>query len=196
MAEASGLLGLAIRFAQRVGIHRDGSHFNLSPWRVEMRRRLWYHIVLIDTWCIENEGAESMIFAGSADTSLPQCSNDSNWDACEFAREGPGPSTKFTDMTGALVQYEIALLVRAIFNHPPSLGEVKMVLYHQQDLLLKARNRLEAAYLNVLDPAQPSQKIIMDLSALAFDRLYFTIHQPLFKHGYGGDLATPELQSE
>jgi hypothetical protein len=137
-----------------------------------------------------------MIFTGSTDTALPQCSNDSNWDACEFAREGPSPSTKFTDMTGALVQYEIALVVRAIFSHPTSLGEVKTILHHQQNLLLKARNRLEAEYLTGLDPAQPLQKIILDLSALSFDRLYFTIHQPLFKHGYGGDLATPELQSE
>ncbi|KAF2498521.1 hypothetical protein BU16DRAFT_524625 [Lophium mytilinum] len=196
IAQASGLLGLAVRFAQRVGIHKDAERFKLSPWRVEMRRRMWHHIILLDTWCIEHEGAESMISAGSSDTSLPQNSNDSSWDACEFALEGPTPSTRYTDMTGALVQFELALVSKTILEDSLNSNETEASLQFQKELVAQARDRIEATYLHGLNTTQPSQKIIHDLTALAFERFFFAIHQPLFKHGHGGELVTPGLQSE
>jgi Fungal specific transcription factor domain len=196
MAQASGLLGLAIRFAQRLGVHRDGHLHKLSPWRVEMRRRMWHHILLMDTWCVENEGAESMLFPTSYDTALPQCSNDANWDACEFAVEGPSPSIEFTDMTGALVQYEIASAMRTLLNHTVIYSEIETSLRYQQDLVWQAGKRIDTIYLDNLDTTQPSQKIIKDLKFLAFERMFLLIHQSLFKHGRGGESATPGLQSE
>lgn len=36
------LTGLALRIAQSLGLHRDGSKFGLSPFDTEMRRRLWW----------------------------------------------------------------------------------------------------------------------------------------------------------
>lgn len=195
MAQASGLLGLAIRFAQRIGIHRDGKLHKLSPWRVEMRRRMWHHIVLVDTWCVEHEGAESMLSSTFYDTALPQCSDDANWDACEFAIEGPSPSPGFTDMTGSLVQYEIASVMRTLSNHTIANEDIETSLRYQQDLIQQARKWIDKVYLNDLDIAQPSQKIVKDLVALAFEGMYLGIHQALFKHGTGGALATSELQS-
>ncbi|KAF2805983.1 uncharacterized protein BDZ99DRAFT_479992 [Mytilinidion resinicola] len=196
ITQASGLLGLAVRFAQRVGIHKDGERFKLSPWRVEMRRRMWHHILLIDTWCMEHEGAESMILAESSDNTLPQNSNDASWDACEFALEGPTPSTQFTDMTGVLVQFELALVSRTILEGSLASGEIEASFQFQKELVSQARERLDAVYLRDLDVRQPSQKIIKDLTTLAYERLFFAIHQPLFKHGQGGELGTPELRSE
>lgn len=195
MAQASGLLGLAVRFAQRLGIHRDGQLHKLSPWRVEMRWRMWHHIVPVDTWCVEYEGAECILSFTSYDTALPQCSNDANWEACEFALEGPNPSTSFTDMTGTLVQYEIASVMRALLNHTTAIEEIGASLRYQQDLVQQARRRIDTLYLHNLDLAQPSQKIVKELTALAFERMFFGIHQTLFIYGIGGELATSELQS-
>ncbi|RDI82775.1 hypothetical protein Vi05172_g7203 [Venturia inaequalis] len=195
MAQTSGLLGLAIRFAQRLGIHRDGQLHRLSPWRVEMRRRMWHHIVLVDTWCVEHEGAESMLSSIFYDTALPQCSDDAEWDACEFALEEPSPSTGFTDMTGALVQYEIASVMRALLNHTAAIEETETSLKYQQDIIQQARQRIDRVYLNDLDSTLPSQKIVNDLTTLAFEGMFLGIHQALFKHGAGGVLATSELQS-
>jgi hypothetical protein len=36
------LTGLALRIAQSLGLHRDGTKFGLSPFDTEMRRRLWW----------------------------------------------------------------------------------------------------------------------------------------------------------
>lgn len=41
--------GLAIRLAQSLGMHRDGSALGLSPFDAEMRRRLWWGICILDT---------------------------------------------------------------------------------------------------------------------------------------------------
>ncbi|TVY67470.1 Short chain dehydrogenase citE [Lachnellula suecica] len=39
--ETSMILGLAIRLAMRMGLHRDPCHYDLTPFQSEMRRRLW-----------------------------------------------------------------------------------------------------------------------------------------------------------
>lgn len=43
------MTGLAVRLAQSLGMHRDGSALNLSPFDAEMRRRLWWGICILDT---------------------------------------------------------------------------------------------------------------------------------------------------
>ncbi|KAK8051582.1 Aurofusarin cluster transcription factor aurR2 [Apiospora rasikravindrae] len=42
------LTGIGIRLAWRMGLHRDGQQFNLSPFEVEERRRLWWTLAGFD----------------------------------------------------------------------------------------------------------------------------------------------------
>jgi len=51
------LSGIAIRIAQRVGLNTDGTTFGLLPFEVEMRRRLWWQLILIDHRVSELSGA-------------------------------------------------------------------------------------------------------------------------------------------
>ncbi|KAF2787266.1 hypothetical protein K505DRAFT_223062, partial [Melanomma pulvis-pyrius CBS 109.77] len=41
-------LGVAIRMAQGLGVHRDGSNFGLRPIEIEVRRRIWAQICVLD----------------------------------------------------------------------------------------------------------------------------------------------------
>ena len=41
-------LGMAMRVAQSMGLHRDGSLFGLNEIECEIRRRIWWHIVYLD----------------------------------------------------------------------------------------------------------------------------------------------------
>ncbi|KAL2358954.1 hypothetical protein BJ546DRAFT_1045436 [Cryomyces antarcticus] len=97
MLRASSSVGLAVRIAQRVGIRRDESQFNLSPWAVEMRGQI--------------------ILEGVCNTAHLQNSNDHSWNACEFAPLGSHVEDRFTDMTCALVQYEIATLLKTVLSN-------------------------------------------------------------------------------
>lgn len=53
------MTGLAIRLAQSLGMHRDGSLFKLSPFDAEMRRRLWWGICILDTPASEDYSCSS-----------------------------------------------------------------------------------------------------------------------------------------
>jgi hypothetical protein len=64
------LSGLMVRIAQTLGIHRDGSHFNLSPFEAEMRRRLWWQICVLDARSSEDHGADPSIVPAQFDTKM------------------------------------------------------------------------------------------------------------------------------
>ncbi|KAF3351527.1 UPF0554 protein C2orf43-like protein [Verticillium dahliae VDG2] len=53
------MTGLATRMAVAVGLHRDGTHFaHLSPYEVEMRRRVWWCLCLLDIRAAEDQGTD------------------------------------------------------------------------------------------------------------------------------------------
>jgi hypothetical protein len=56
-----------------MGYHRDGEHFNLTPFETEMRRRIWWQILLQDA---SFTGMDQMAFPRTFDTKQPQNFND------------------------------------------------------------------------------------------------------------------------
>ncbi|KAM5343949.1 hypothetical protein ACJ41O_012486 [Fusarium nematophilum] len=52
------LTGLAVRLAQNFGLHREGSLFGLSKFDMEMRRRLWWQIAILDAPSAEDYSGE------------------------------------------------------------------------------------------------------------------------------------------
>lgn len=64
------LNGVVIRIAQKMGLHRDGEMLGLSPFDTEMRRRLWWQIIMLD--------AKYAMMTGLNHSSLPR-----NWDTKE-----------------------------------------------------------------------------------------------------------------
>jgi hypothetical protein len=42
--------------AQRQGVHRDGQRLGLTPFEIEMRGRLWWHIFILDMLCSDDPG--------------------------------------------------------------------------------------------------------------------------------------------
>jgi hypothetical protein len=52
------LSGVAMRLAQNFGLHREGSLFGLSKFEMEMRRRLWWQIAILDAPSAEDYSGE------------------------------------------------------------------------------------------------------------------------------------------
>ena len=46
---SSSFIGLGLRVAQIMGLHRDGAQFGLDPCEAEVRRRVWWHIAHMDS---------------------------------------------------------------------------------------------------------------------------------------------------
>jgi hypothetical protein len=74
------LSGIAVRIAQRIGIHRDGSAHGLSAFETEMRRRIWFQLVLIDATSAQFCGVASTPLPAATDVQAPKNANDSDLD--------------------------------------------------------------------------------------------------------------------
>lgn len=98
------VMGSTIRMAQSQGLHRDGASLELSPFKVEMRRRLWWYIVSLDQRLSELVGAESCL-PQSTDTMLPCNCNDADLEPDMTG--APTERSGATEMTFCQAKYEI-----------------------------------------------------------------------------------------
>lgn len=70
------LTGVAIRIAQRMGLHRDGEKLGLLPFEVQMRRRLFYQLLPLDLGASQISGTGIGIMPDTWDTQQPLNIND------------------------------------------------------------------------------------------------------------------------
>ncbi|KAJ5959889.1 uncharacterized protein N7479_007039 [Penicillium vulpinum] len=70
------LTGIAIRLAQRMGLHRDGENLGLPPFEVQMRRRLFWQLLPLDSYAGQVSGTGIVISPNSWDTKRPLNIND------------------------------------------------------------------------------------------------------------------------
>lgn len=138
------MTGLAIRMAQALGLQRDGARFkHLTPYDVEMRRRAWWALCLIDVRASEDQGTDYTIAYGSFDTNLPLNINDADFgpDTTKMppTREG------LTDMTLPLVSYEMCNLTKEMMARSVRDGASSME--EQSRLLGEIYVRLDRGYL-------------------------------------------------
>ncbi|KAF7184131.1 hypothetical protein CNMCM7691_004690 [Aspergillus felis] len=105
---ATTLLGLAVRIAQRIGLHKDPSWFSYSPWMSEWRRRLWNQLILLEQRAVAFDGTQSLL-SFPWDTQLPLNADDGAWNTSLFMKpsEIPSPTQDFTDMTPILVKRHV-----------------------------------------------------------------------------------------
>ncbi|RMY26754.1 hypothetical protein D0865_16190, partial [Hortaea werneckii] len=71
------LTGVAIRIAQRLGLHRDGSEFGLKPFDAEMRRRLFWQLLPLEGMAAQMCGG-AMALPYDWNTHEPSNLNDSD----------------------------------------------------------------------------------------------------------------------
>uniref|UniRef100_A0A8H7NPN3 Zn(2)-C6 fungal-type domain-containing protein n=1 Tax=Bionectria ochroleuca TaxID=29856 RepID=A0A8H7NPN3_BIOOC len=98
--------GLIVRLAQKMGYHRDGETLGLTPYETEMRRRIWWQIVLQDSKNALVSGLSHSMLLKNWDTKMPQNVNDADLfpGSSEpiYPREGP------TEMGFCLYSYHLA----------------------------------------------------------------------------------------
>jgi hypothetical protein len=106
------LTGIAVRISQRMGLSFDGTSYGLSPFEVEMRRRLWWQVLLLDVRVAELSGAGSALLNHTWKTKLPSNVNDS--DLFPDMREIPKEHSGATEMMFVLHRCEVANLVQQL----------------------------------------------------------------------------------
>ncbi|KAL2016759.1 hypothetical protein VTK56DRAFT_3107 [Thermocarpiscus australiensis] len=100
------LNGVAIRIAQKMGLHRDGEALGLSPFECEMRRRLWWQLILTDSKYAVFSGLSHSLLPRNCDTKPPKNVNDADIfpSATEPFQDREGP----TEMIFCLLSHKFA----------------------------------------------------------------------------------------
>ncbi|RDL42451.1 uncharacterized protein BP5553_02430 [Venustampulla echinocandica] len=186
------LTGLAIRIAQSLGLHRDGAKFGLKPFDIEMRRRLWWQVFILDTRASEDHGADPAILDYTFDTEYPTSCNDEDLDpsATELPSRRPGVS----EMTFCLIRYEICSLSRRIsYNQlggiPYRDGPRSMTLEEKEKLVRETASHLEETYLKYCEDAGPLYWVAATVARLITAKISLILYHPLTQPGKPSTLS-------
>ncbi|KAI0475430.1 fungal-specific transcription factor domain-containing protein [Xylariaceae sp. FL0804] len=103
--------GNVVRMAQKMGYHCDGEELNLHPFETEMRRRIWWQIIIWDAKAAMLSGLSHALVPFFRDTKIPLNLNDADLfpNSTEPVREREGP----TEMAFCLMVYHFHKLVRS-----------------------------------------------------------------------------------
>jgi hypothetical protein len=104
------LSGVSQRIGQRIGLHRDGEKLGLSPFETEVRRRLWWFIMMLEGYSqkLAGSGASGNMLMG--DVKMPSNINDS--DLFLGMTEAPKEHEGATEMIFFLIKCHVGDFLR------------------------------------------------------------------------------------
>ena len=150
------LTGLAANIARGMGLHRDGTHFAIGPFETEMRRRVWWNLLVLETRSSEDSGIESSFLDQNFDTSLPSNLNDN--DIFPDMTEKPKVREGCAEMTVSLLRFEMVAALRRLdtLGSGEDSGRSPRELIEEKDRIIEeCHQKLECTYLQHMDPKIP-----------------------------------------
>ncbi len=203
----STLSVLAMRIAQKMGLHLDKPIPRVSCFETEMRIRLWWQLRIVDARArqvIPNAGWASLP-PECDDVRLPLNVNDADLhtDMTEHPAEHTGP----TEMIHVLLKYEVYQTLRScqlgarIFPSHNGRGIVHGPQFNSCDndeilaSLARAVEIYEDKYLRHCDPKIPLHSISIVTAGLAMARLRFKLHHPRSRPDGGAGMTKEECDS-
>lgn len=137
------MTGLVIRMAQYLGLQRDGAHFeHLTPFEIEMRRKVWWAVCMLDVRASEDQGTDLTITSGSFDTKIPLNINDA--DISPETKEMPTERDGVTDMSFARMSVGLCDITRRMMA--PGVRDGAAGLEDQSRLLNEIYQKYEHGY--------------------------------------------------
>jgi hypothetical protein len=171
------LIGLAVRIAHSLSLHRDGAGLAHSAFEAQMRRRLWWELLVLDMKASEDRGSEPMIAEDSFNTGMPYNLNDE-----DFGHESQHPLLErkgVTDMTFSLISMDVSNTARKVNFVPPGAEHRPLTLRQKEELVKQCSERIENHHLAGCDPSNPHHWLLYMLGRLLILKLWSVIQYPL-----------------
>ncbi|KAG9962313.1 hypothetical protein KCU61_g4725, partial [Aureobasidium melanogenum] len=182
----SALVGTAIRLAQCMGLHRDGTTFGLSAVDTHVRRLIWYQICFLDVRTCEATGPRPQIRKEEYDTKLPLNVNDTDLLL-------PSPPTDdlpyWTDMTLSKLKFECFELMRQLWVDMQRMDQKKLTLTSILNRIKKFRATTEAKYSLLVQGNTPKQILAKQMYRASSNRALVVILQ---RYAVGTNYPMPE----
>lgn len=152
------MLSLCIRLAYGMALNREPPT-SVGPFRAEMRRRLWYQIVVLDIQAALDRGSSPMIAEDSYNTRRPSNINDE--DMSKRSHDSLHDRVGITEMSYSLVCIE-ALLISKKLNYLPIGIERPLVPVEydwnvRQDLVFECRRSIDERFVKYCNDDRPLQ---------------------------------------
>ncbi|PQE20699.1 multidrug resistance regulator 1 protein [Rutstroemia sp. NJR-2017a BBW] len=145
-------IGIAVRIAQALGLHRDGNGESLSVFDAEMRRRTWWTLVVLDARASEDRGSETLISKGSFNTRLPSNINDE--DIFVDSKVPPVERVGYTEMTFPLITMNVSYACIQLNFVPPQSEDQILTFQEKEQIVKECIAKIETVYLMGIDPTK------------------------------------------
>lgn len=175
------LTSMAVRLAQNTGVHRDGTHFGLSPFTTETRRRLWWNICALDARAAEDSGYNTSIHAIGHDAQMPLNVNDT--DLSPSMTEFPAPKASLTIMTFSIVKFRATIVFQSLQNlSPGTIGPCGKLhttesLEQRSALILQYQDMLQKLF-SGHDPSDPFYWYTAIISRIMLGKMWLMAYYP------------------
>lgn len=171
------MTGLVIRMGQALGLHRDGTHFDyLTPFEIEMRRRVWWTLCVLDVRASEDQGTDYTITKASFDTKIPLNLNDTDIDP--ESKQAPQARDALTDISVARVTFGMCEITRQMMAH--GFKEGAPSLEEQSRLLQQIYQDLQREFLQYsTESGNITYWVIVTVARLLMAKMTLLIYLPL-----------------
>ncbi|MCJ1352473.1 MAG: hypothetical protein MMC33_002457 [Icmadophila ericetorum] len=177
------LTSLAIRIAYRLGLNRDPMELeNCPPYETEMRRRLWWHICVMDTLTAQASGCDPSIFQQTFNTRFPSNLNDSDLDRSMSGM--PAEHQGRTEMLFCLVRFESSYALRkSVFSEKFSKDNLYPIMTLEEKIkyMDNLEEQLENKYLRYCDMTIPLSFVTATYARLLVTKVKLVIRRMLDK---------------
>ncbi|EMD00124.1 hypothetical protein BAUCODRAFT_119676 [Baudoinia panamericana UAMH 10762] len=174
----SALVGTAIRLAECMGLHRDGTHYAMSPVDVHVRRLLWHQLCFLDLRTCEATGPRPQIRPGDYDTKFPLNVNDS-----DLLNDATATQDRlyWTDATLFRIRAETVELRRGLFFDIVQIDKKKKSLTSTIIKIQKTWNALTEKYFAMANDSVPLQVLGKHVLTLGVQGCFLgALHRYLF----------------
>lgn len=173
------LTGIASRIARTMGLHRERSLASLSVFEQEMRRRLWWQILIMDSRAAQLCGvivdAHSYHFW---DTERPRNVSDS--DLSPSMQKLPHDRPCTTEMLFCEIRFEIGDCMRKLTAMEHQLVGVSIAerMVEEERAINALEGRLEDGYLKECDPSIPFHQLALYLARSSVCQMRLATRHP------------------
>ena len=151
----SALCGTAIRLAECMGLHRDGTDYGLGPVETHVRRLIWYQLCFLDIRTCEAQGPRPGIKQEDFDTKLPLHVDEIE---IEDSYTPTKSAKRWTDMTLPLIRIQCHEIYREIWFDRPRIEKKQISLTAVLGKIETFRKAMDKKYLPWIDDNVPIQR--------------------------------------
>ena len=142
--EISIVIGMIVRLAMHMGIHREWkAHTDLSPFQAEMRRRLWTAFHCMDIMYSFQLSLPPIVRQEDCDCASPRNIRDEDFSKDSVELPPPRPLTEVTEVSYMIAKKQLAFVLDQVLKATEHNGEISRDEVRKlEELMLTSRNSL------------------------------------------------------